>query len=217
MRLRSIFQSRRNKFILGISGTAALLFVACIFLRIHRLRDIDAFLQMAGEAPPVWRQFAFRRFGPGDSVAELLRRFPPTHREEFGRYGVYQYGGGFTGLGVTSRDGKILSAGAASCTWQYTFFQTKDVEIDVQYDAFRKGKHERRQREELGRLEASLRKFYWQQSRWPTNAQEFSQFVTGSPSVTTNDLGVRLVQQSDGVMEIALIDLPGEKRSVAKP
>jgi hypothetical protein len=217
MKVRSIFRSRRNKFIIGISGTAGLLVWGCIFLRIHSFAEFESFLQMAGEAPPVWRQFAFRRFGPGDSVAELLRRFPPSGREEFGRYGVYGYGGGFIGLGVTTRDGKILSARAGSCTWRYTFFSTDDPEIDRAYEAFRKERHESLERRELDRLEIALRHFYLIRDRWPINPEEFSNFVTHTPSVTTNDFQITLVQQADGAMEIAFIDLPGEKRSVAKP
>jgi len=208
---------RRKKIRIAIFGITALAFAICIFFRIHSPRDFEAFFEMAGESPPVWRQFAFRRFGAGDSVAELLRRYPPARREEFGRYGVYQYGGGFIGLGVTSRDGKILSAGAASCAWKFMFFQTEDPEIDSQYAAYLKEKRERFERQELMRLEGELRKFYSQQSRWPTNAQEFSEFVTGSPSLNTNDLWVTLVQQADGTMDIALINLPGEMRSVARP
>ena len=46
---------------------------------------------MAGGYHPVWREFAFRRIGAGDSVADFLRRFPASDRKEFGRYGVYHY------------------------------------------------------------------------------------------------------------------------------
>jgi hypothetical protein len=92
---------------------------------------------MAGESPPVWRQFAFRRFGIGDSTAEFLKKHPPTRREEFGRYGIYHDGPGdsnsipFTGLTVASKDGKLISAGAWSCTWQFVFFSTKDSRLIV--------------------------------------------------------------------------------------
>ena len=195
----------------------ALLFAACIFLRIHSPRDIDAFFEMARECHPVWRQFAFRRFGPGDSLAALLQRHPPKSREEFGRYGIYTFHPWesnaipFTSLTVTSRDGKLLSAGAGSCTWQFIFFSTKDAEIDRAYAAFRRERHESFERRELDRLQIALRNFYSQQNRWPKNPQEFSDFVTGMPSVSTNDFHITLVQQPDGGMDIALIDLPGEK------
>jgi hypothetical protein len=223
MNVCSIFRGRRNKFIIAISGTAALLFAACIFLRIHRPRDLESFFEMAGESPPVWRQFAVRRFGVGDSTAKLLQKYPPTRREEFGRYGIYQYGPGdsnsisYTGLTVASKDGKLISAGAWSCTWQFVFFSTKDSEIGRQYDQFLKERHDRRKREYLGKLDTDLRKFYSHRGRWPEDPREFSQFVTGSPSETTNDLGITLVQRPDGLVDIALISLPGEKRSVAKP
>src|SRR5688572_4376989 len=78
----------------------------CAFLRISRPADIEAYFGMAIECDPVWRQFALRQFSAGDSAAELLRRFPPDQREEFGRYGVYSYGGplAFAGFSVVTRE-----------------------------------------------------------------------------------------------------------------
>ena len=101
---------------------------------------------MISECHPLWKQFALRRFGAGDSAEELLRRFPPTRRLEFGRYGVYSYGGGtrgpsYTGLSVVTKDGALLSAQTASCTWHFTFFSTEDAELESQYAAYMKQKH----------------------------------------------------------------------------
>jgi hypothetical protein len=196
---------------------------ACAFLRIWRVRDVEAYLGMASECHPVWRQFAFRRLGAGDSASDLLGRYPPSRREEFGRYGVYRYYQGdsngipFTGLSVVTRDGKLLSAGAGSCTWRFSFFQTEDPDLDRQYELFSKERRIRLERQRLGRLEAQLRKFYSVHSRWPTNQEEFSFFVTGSRSVTTNDLGITFALRTDGTVDIALVELPDESRSVRKP
>jgi len=123
----------------------------CAFLRISRPADIEAYFGMASECHPVWKRFAFRQFSAGDSAAELLRWFPPNHREEFGRYGIYSYGapGAFTGFAVVTRDGKLLSAQTGSCTWRFTFFHTEDAELNRQCAAYYKEKRERWERERL--------------------------------------------------------------------
>jgi hypothetical protein len=154
------FSKKQTKrwIVAGISLLVGVL-AMCAFFRIHRPKDLVAYYGMADECHPVWRQFAFRRFGSGDSVADLLRRFPPTDKEEFGRYGLYRYelGSGegifFTGLSVASRDGRIISAGAGSCTWQFTFFEASDPALDAEYAAFTKERSERfrRQRERSDR------------------------------------------------------------------
>jgi hypothetical protein len=114
---------------------AALLIAACVFARVSGPNDLIAYGGMARECHPVWREFAWRRFGKGDSAEEFLRRFPPTLSKESGRQGTYQYTkeGGyyipFTGLTVTSWDGRLIRADAWSCTWQFTFFETSDAEL----------------------------------------------------------------------------------------
>jgi hypothetical protein len=224
MNFSFLWSGRRKKQLLcGGLSFILLVLVSCAFLRIWHPRDIEAYLGMASECHPVWRQFALRRFGAGDSVSDLLQRYPPSRREEFGRYGVYRYnqcdsnGIPFTGLSVITRDGRLLSAGAGSCTWQFSFFHTQDTELDRQYAVFMTERHKKFARQHLERLETELRKFYSQHCRWPTNQEEFSYFVTGSQSVTTNDLGITLVQRPDGVVDMTLVELPDEKRSVTKP
>ena len=132
---------------------AAALFIApaigfCAFLRISRPADLDAYLGMASECHPVWRQFALRRFNAGDSTAGLFAHFPPSRKEEFGRYGIYWYyqnsdGIPFTGLAVVTRDGRLLSAESGSCTWRFAFFRTADPDLDIQYAAYCKEISER--------------------------------------------------------------------------
>jgi len=146
---------------------------------------------MAAECRPVWKQFAFRRYGAGDSAQELFRRFPPTRRTEFGRYGVYSFSAGpsnsipFTSLSLVTRDRKLLSAASGSCTWQFTFFSSADPELDRQYAAFEQARHHKLEQSRLQRLEAELQKFYDQHDRWPTNEAEFGWFVTKPPTVVS--------------------------------
>ena len=137
--------------------TLVLLCAACVFFRISRPRDLSAYYGMANECHPVWRQFAVRRAGAGDSAADFLRRFPPSSREEFGRYGIYHYFPGstddgiwFTGLAVTARDGHLIRSEAGSCMWQFTFFDAPDPSFASQYAAFAQEKRDRlrRQRQE---------------------------------------------------------------------
>src|SRR5467141_3070437 len=75
---------RGQRLLLAAALALALIGASCALLRISRPRDIEAFLGMAAECHPVWKQFAFRRYGAGDSAQELFRRFPPTRRTEFG-------------------------------------------------------------------------------------------------------------------------------------
>ena len=148
MNARHHWWNKKPRFTIAAAVFITLTIACCAFLRIARPADIQAYFGMAGECHPVWKQLALRRFSAGDPAAELFRRFPPNHGEEFGRYGVYSYysspeGIQFTGLNVVTRDGKLLSAQAASCTWQFIFFRTADSDLDVQYAAHYKETLER--------------------------------------------------------------------------
>ena len=174
---------------------------------------------MASECHPIWKQFAVRRFVVGDSAADLLRCYPPQIRQEFGRYGIYDYWkDSATGLRVIAKDGKLITARAGSCNWEFVYFQTEDAELDRRYADFRKERHINLERQRIGRLQIVLGAFYSQKSRWPTNEDEFAGFAgPGIPRYSTNDLGIALIQRSDGGIEIASIELPDAKRSVTRP
>jgi len=78
--------------------------------------------------------------------------------------------------------------------------------------------HKKSERQRLARLGAELQKFYLQQSRWPTNEQEFSFFVTpGTTSYITNELGISFVQQTNGGMKIGLVEFQDEKEIIPLP
>jgi hypothetical protein len=150
MKLRTLWSGKwTRRFVLGGVLILAAIALLCAFLRISRPRDIVVFLDMAKECHPLWRQLALRRVGSGDNAQEFLRRFPPTQREEFGRYGVYHYfpngeaGLWFTGLSVVTKDDRLVSSQAWSCTWKFVFFDTPDSELETQYAAFLKERSER--------------------------------------------------------------------------
>jgi hypothetical protein len=224
--------------------TLALLAVsACVFLRIHNLRDIEAYRGMAAECPPIWKAFAFRRFGSGDSTQELFHRFPPARRLEFGPYGIYSFSDSpsnailFTSFSVVTRDGKLICAGAGSCTWQFTFFSTKDAELDRQYETFQQKRRRERQEAYLKKLEADLGRFHTLHDRWPTNEAELYWFVSGDtppPEATTpkekqfrkrygldkppaNPLGIVLQVGSDGAVTISSVGESNIVRTIPKP
>ena len=173
------------------------LWSVCAFLRLSRPQDLVAFLGMASECHSVWKQFAFRRFGAGGSALELFRRFPPTRREEFGRYGIYRFSDGpancipFTSLSVVTKDGKLIAAASGSCTWRFTFFSTQDPELNRQYAGFLQQRHRESERKRLERLEAELLRFFGQHDRWPTNEAEFGWFVTGEKPPTEASIAAK--------------------------
>jgi hypothetical protein len=135
------WSTKRKAGVIFTVVVSLLVVAGCVFFRISSRNDVEAYIGMAQECHPIWKQFALRRFGAGDSAADLFRQFPPDRREEFGRYGRYSYFQGpgglqFTGIIVTTRDGKLLSAGAGSCTWQYSFFKVDDTNIDREYYSY---------------------------------------------------------------------------------
>ena len=242
MHSRLSYLGQRKRWLIGAAFAVLGLLATCTFLRIRSTRDIEAYLGMASECHPAWRQLAFRQFGAGDSASDLLRRYPPSRREEFGPYGVYRYYQGdsheipFTELSIVTRNGKLLSAAAESCTWQFSFFQTADSELDKEYQAFLKERHLTAERRRLEQLEAKLRVFYSVNNRWPTNQGEFYFFVTGGAierlesqrralrkhdtgptNLLIGNLGIQLNLRADGIADIALLEFPNEKRSVTKP
>ncbi len=131
----------RRSFI-GCAVITAALFVLFLYFRISLPRDAFAYAGMALECHPVWKQFALRRFSAGDSAKEFLLQNPPSRREEFGRYGIYDYsedsrnGLQFTGFTVRARDGKLISSSAWSCTWDFTFFDIPDPALNQQYTKY---------------------------------------------------------------------------------
>jgi len=136
-----LWSRRSTKYVsLGL-GLLIIILGSCAFLRISSVDDVEAYWGMMSECHPVWKEFAFRRFGAGDSVSNLFQRFPPDEQEEFGRYGVYSFSRDpgaiqFTGVRVTTRDGRLLSAGTGSCTWDFLFFDVGDLNIDREYHTY---------------------------------------------------------------------------------
>lgn len=49
----------------------------------------------------------------------------------------------FTGLSLFAKDGRLLTGSAWSCTWQFSFFETRDPSLNAAHAAFQKEQLER--------------------------------------------------------------------------
>jgi hypothetical protein len=81
---------------------------------------------MSIECHPVWRDLNARRIKPGDEIQAVIWRTKPMRVEKFEDVTMLSYQMGFTGVQITAKDGKVVSAGAGSCTWDKPFFDTWD-------------------------------------------------------------------------------------------
>jgi hypothetical protein len=144
--VRKLF--RRGVF--AFSAFLILLLSLFTFFRVWSPRDLAAYHGMAAECHPVWRAFALRQFSRGGAITALFAKYPPTERDEFGRYGIYSFYRGdlkdgipFTGLTVIARDGRLITATAGSCTWMFTFFETADPQFKQDYKAYMQEREQR--------------------------------------------------------------------------
>jgi hypothetical protein len=78
---------------------------------------------MDHECHPAWREYHFGRIRAGDPVDDVIARTRPVTVERKGRWTILQYQRpGYTGMGAVAYDGRMVSAGAASCCWVREFF-----------------------------------------------------------------------------------------------
>ena len=94
-------------------GVCVVAFVSlCWFFRIKSERDIMAYIGMAGECHPVWRDLAFGRVYEGQPVEETITITNPMFIIRHGRYVrlSYQEPFSFTGIEIVARDGRVISA-----------------------------------------------------------------------------------------------------------
>ena len=144
--------SRFYKWLVGLAGgvllaTACLLSI-CWYSGIWTPRQYEVYREMSRECHPVWRDLWHRRIVAGDDLDSVLLRTFPVRVERFGRYSLVNYQGGrghlwFTGVTVTAKDGRLVSASAWSCCWSHCFFDemtsADKQELQAAWDAgFRK-------------------------------------------------------------------------------
>jgi hypothetical protein len=84
---------------------------------------------MRRECHPVWRDLHTGRIKAGDDIEGVIWRTYPPHVEKFENVTMLSYPpAGFTVVSITAKDGRIVSACAASCTWSKVFFDTWDAD-----------------------------------------------------------------------------------------
>jgi hypothetical protein len=88
-----------------------------------------------------------------------------------------------------------LSAGAGSCTWRFTFFNTPDAELNRQYAVYAGQRHAKITHQRLEEFGLQLQRFRVENRRWPTNEGEFAVFITGR-TPTVADLNPKLAERS---------------------
>lgn len=101
--------------------------LTCWHHNVWSWRDWEIYEQMSLECHPVWRDLNAGRIKPGDDIQRVIWRTKPSRVENLEDVTMLSYPeAGFTIVGITAKDGRVVSAGAASCTWNKTFFDTWD-------------------------------------------------------------------------------------------
>lgn len=122
-----------------------------LYFQIYCYDRLLGFIGMVREAPSIWKVFAFREAENGDSISDFVKQHPPSHIEEFGVYGVYQYYSNFdrhsspgravihfVGFTVIARDGKIVGAESWGCGPVFSFFTIGDPDFQSTYLSYSK-------------------------------------------------------------------------------
>jgi hypothetical protein len=87
---------------------------------------------MEKECHPAWREFNFRRIGPGAELAEVVNSTKPLQIDRYGDFAVSSYErGGFTGFGAVAYKGRLVEASARSCCWTKIFFDVRTEEEKI--------------------------------------------------------------------------------------
>jgi hypothetical protein len=118
----------------ALGGAAAVL--AWWYLDKNDSRKRQIYEAMSWECHPVWRDLDAGRIRAGQALEGVIERTHPVRVEHFEDVTFLHYHSpGFTGLTIVAKKGRLVSAGASSCTWNWTFFDTWSV---VEWEAFSK-------------------------------------------------------------------------------
>lgn len=95
----------------------------CFKHNIRSLDDYRNFRSMRSDPSPIVAALADGTLTAGSTTAEMLAVARPAWTEDYGRYEVYGFAyGGYENRTVAVLDGRLVAAGAGSCTWHWTFF-----------------------------------------------------------------------------------------------
>lgn len=154
--MRTILKNRRFRLTMAVFLCFFGVVVwAAWYFRVYSWRDLLAVNAMSQECHPAWREFHFRRVGPGSRLADVIRDTNPVSVKTFGDFTILAYQGGglhMTGMGATAYKGRIVEAGAASCCWSITWFDIRSAEekdlFNKEYENVMRPIRERWEREE---------------------------------------------------------------------
>jgi hypothetical protein len=113
-----------------IACSLVLIPLACWQWRIWSLKDYRAFQEVSRYA--LGQELWSGRITAGVEVEDLIKKEPPHRLRRYGRFvELTYYSGGppppmsipFESLAVIAKDGKLIFAGAAGCTWAHFFFE----------------------------------------------------------------------------------------------
>lgn len=135
----------------GMTLVTLIALLACWHWRVWSHSDYRAFQEVSRY--PVGKDLWFGRIKPGQDVDVLIENIPPHRIRRFGQFvWLTYYAGGppppgsFTmeSLGVIAKDGRLVSAGAAGCTWNRVFFEMTsedEAAFEISYRRYREERH----------------------------------------------------------------------------
>jgi hypothetical protein len=123
-----VIRAFSNRWFKRVGGLVLFVLVGVIscawYFRVWSWRDLQIYQAMSSECHPVWRDLHWGRIHSGQDVEEIIEGTNPVRVERYGAFVRlnYQKGLCFTGVTITSKDGRVASAAAWSCTWNRVFF-----------------------------------------------------------------------------------------------
>ena len=124
----------------------------------HWYRDAWIRNEMSKECHPVWRDLENGRVGAGQSVDEVIQKTSPTRILRYGAYTQLTYHQPpvnpdllyMTSVTILAKDGRLVHAGAGSCTWHRIFFDKMSPQVKEDEELSWRTYLEERRREQMG-------------------------------------------------------------------
>ncbi len=106
-----------RKIVYATTTFAVLSSTLCWYFGINSTSDLKAYVGMALECHPVWKDLALHHIREGRSVDDVIAATKPVYVVRHGRFIElgYQEPLSFTAVQMIAIDGKLVRAGAGSC------------------------------------------------------------------------------------------------------
>jgi hypothetical protein len=130
----------------GVMAALLAILAFCSWFNVWSYDEWIVYRYMDYESHPVWREFHYGRIKAGDDIEEVIARTRPSVVKRAGRTVTLEYyadynpdskGLRFSGLSAEAEDGKLVNAGAWSCTWVRSFFDTSGDAPETQFPGYR--------------------------------------------------------------------------------